>query len=294
MLTVVYITNRSVGQPDSERHRSPTQYDLLAESLKNQSLARDDWELVVVDEHNHVPRPELKFLDPRVKYVRPAPTPWRKLGYFSPASARNGGLLAAEGDTIFGLDDFTVFDGKLLETVSVFAKQGLYLEPVAVGPAEHRVFDGVVRPQQLCGGIVTYPRAAAIAAGGHEERFDGVEAFDDWEFSRRLTRAGIKFIRDGHSKVALFPHERKPRKLAKCAVLIDYLLRDSQIGNVPWTTEQRQILFKSCPFAVDKRCHVSGESCRGLTKLSPEAVKIVEGHETSLSGPSRGTLVDVS
>ena len=291
-LSLVYITNRPAGQPESEQKKSPTQYDLLAESLKNQSLPRDRWELVVVDEYNQVPRPELSFLDRRVKYVRPAPTPWRKLRYFSPASARNAGLLVAEGDVVFGLDDFTVFDGGLLETILGFAEQDLYLEPVAIGLAERRALDGVVRPQELCGGVVAYPRAAAITVGGHDERFDSCEAFEDWEFSRRMAKvAGVKFVRDNCSKVVLFPHERKTRRLAKCAVLVDYLLRDSQVGNTPWTAEQVKLLTKSCPFiGADKQCQIAGVACRGQTKLSTEAAEIVSGYESRLAGPSRGTL----
>jgi len=277
VLTVSYITNRST-HPLTNNPRG--QYDLLAESLRAQTL--QSFELVCVDEHNPIPRPELTWLGDRVRYLRPHLNPWPP-NTFSPSIARNTALLAARGDVVFGLDDCVTFGPGLLALVMSYAARGLYLAPT-YGPPGYLPVDAP-KLQTQCGGIVAYPRALAIQCGGWEERYSGSCAYEDWEFSERLGRSGCKFIFDPAGHVTLHQHVSRAKGGAtRCCYLLHHLLNGQPVANAPWTPEQlAHFEAPKCPLD-DGRCLAGGGKCK--TPLpTPDVLAIMRGHESQPFSP---------
>ena len=269
MVSFVYITDRPLLAFLAPELRGATQYDVLAASLSKQ---RGDYELIVVDKHNVLPRPELAALGSRVRYARPCWSPWA----LATTVARDTGLNLASGDAVVGLDDCASFDGGLLEAVERHAALGEFLVPATVAPdVPPPVLDG---PRVLCGGILAYPRALAIELGGHEYRMAGGDAYDDWEFSRRLTRAGVRFVYDRGTVVRLHQHVSVVRPVARCAHLVYWLLRESRKANQPWTAEQLAGLSGACPFRRDG-CELIHAECDCAVRPTAEAVRAMREYE---------------
>jgi hypothetical protein len=280
VLTVIYITNRGLFPLVEAREKEISQYALLADSLREQHLRQEYWNLVVVDKLNPLPRHELDFLGDRVRYTRPRETPWQKMGVFAAASARNSGMLVADGDVILGLDDCVSFDNVFLEMIVDYARRGQYLAPLCCPPGDLRTRQPPRRQKDI-GGVLSYPRETAIRLGMYDERFDGTEAFEDLEFSHRLAAVGgVEFYADDSVRAVLHPHNERKRRLARCAKLVNHLLHDSQCGNEPWTIEQLETLCTPCRFSLNKRCQVDKLGCRGMNIPSSETVEIMRSYET--------------
>lgn len=258
-VSIVYVTNRGVTPLVSEPARS--QYDLLASCLRAQTSA--DFEVVVVDQGNPLPRPELEWLGGRACYVRPPDTPWRKLGAFCAASARNAGLRAARGGIVFGLDDCTSFPPTLIERVAAAFAQGWCLVP------QYRHPNGALWAQNhgaaRRGGILAYPREFALKLGGYEERFDGGLALEDWEFSERLAAAGVRWLDAPDLAVTIHPHvarsaahaSKAPLGYQRCELAVYGLLHGQARANRPWTQEELLAFGPTCRFLDhDKQCKV--------------------------------------
>jgi hypothetical protein len=279
MLSVVYITNRGLYPLVDKDELNVSQYDLLASSLKVQTIPLEQLELVVVDQVNPLPREELNFLGDRVRYVRPRDTPWRRAGAFAPASARNSGLLATTGETVLGLDDCVTFGPDLLRGVHDHAQRGEYMALEYVAKSDAQV-PGKLREVKQCGGLVAYPREVALATGMHDERFDGAEAYEDIEFSERLQLAGVRFFMDGRLRVVLHRHERMKRKLAKCAILAYHLVKGGTVANVPWTSKQIDLLCRPCKFLAGRKCHITMDRCRSRAASTKAGVETISEYES--------------
>jgi len=282
MITVLYPTCRGphalADQPDL------SQYDLLEMSLREQRFT--DFELIIVQDGPEAEHDVRGFgwLGDRFRVVRARRTPWRDRGAFCPASARNRGLREARGDLVLGLDDCTSFDPFLLELAAGYAQSQRYLSVVCYPaarepPPRHQL----VQPQSLAGGILSYPRERALAVGGHEERFDGAMALEDWEFSARL---GVSFYMDAAARVALHLHEGRRRLSFRCCHAVWALLRRQPRGNVPWTEEQRVAFGEWCPYAGERdgpnlHCGVNGGMCDHRERPDAEARAIIAGYESA-------------
>ena len=278
-ISVVYVTNR-VLYPFLEPCLKPlSQYETLSESLKNQSYK--NFELVVVDQLNSIPRTELSWLGDRVKYVRPRDTPWRRLGLFCPASARNSGLRVATGDVVLGMDDCVSFSPNLLESVMSYANTGVYLAP-AYGISSDVRAPSRPRRQERCGGILSYPRAKAVELGMHEERFDGTRVMEDWEFSERLIReGGVEFVMDNVAKVVLHRHNklRDDGRIIRCGVLVRHLLKNSKFANTSWTQEQAHELSRPCLYLRGSTCQLENNACKEPNPMPQFALDVMKEYE---------------
>lgn len=297
MISIVYITNRGLYPCHDMPWREMSQYAILSQSLEAQTFT--DFEVVVVDAFNTLPRKELAWLGERVKYVRPRDTPWRRMRAFAPSSARNSGLAEAEGDLIFGLDDCTSFPANLLQLAATSWLKGRCVVPRCVRDDGSLVY----LPQaQRRGGVLFYPRAQAIAIGGHEERFDGTPCLEDWAFSEKLAAKGVKWNDDPAAQVILHrhtPHEGKPASVAgssgyhRCPWAVYRVVVDQPVGNRPWTAEQLNVFAaKVCPYLTEHGCRAQHDlyqgganpahfACSWPERPSVEALSIMRTHESS-------------
>lgn len=286
MLYVNYITNRGlkpIVKPDDDQLG---QYQLLADTLSYQTLPRDRWRLVVTDEKNELPRPELEPLGDVAMYARPPKTPWRERNSFSAASARNAGLRRIlesspkAGSVVLGLDDCCRLPADLLEQVEKLAGDGMYLAPFCCTASRRPSPRDRIRPRSSVGGIVAYPLDAAVEVRMHEERFDGAISLEDIEFGERLQRVcGVRFV-ENDTKVFLLHHDRAKRRRERCGTLVHFLLRESHQANVPWTNDQLKILCGPCPFCSGSRCQINKGECKGPITPTEEAVSIMKGYES--------------
>ena len=299
MISVVYVTNRPVnciGTYDPALKQfvpaaQPNQYVHLSESLACQTLPPGLWELVVVDKANELPRPELAWCGDRVRYVRHRQTPWGDV--FAPAIPRNDGLREAQGDIVFGLDDAVSFGPELLAAVLRYATAGRWLAPLWSTHDVPRA-SGPVVAQERCGGILAYPRALAIAQGGHEERFAGTEGLEDWNFSLRMTRAGCRFICDPSPGLRVTTHPTGKRHrlgLSRCCYAVDALVTGQPRANQPWTPEELACFSGPvCSFAVGAHCKLLGgpsgknraalRPCHRPERPSAETLAIMTNYES--------------
>lgn len=302
MISVVYVTNRSSHPFTDPALRERSQYEVLAECLAAQTFR--DFELVLVT-------PDVEAADgilaPRFPHpyrvVPPRPTPWRKLGAFAPASARNTGLLAARGEVVLALDDCVTFGPKLLSWVDGMLRHGRCYVPRYMRPTGEvaALMDGQKR-----GGILTYPRELALKLGGWEERFDGVFALEDWEFSERLARNGVVWY-DGDEAVILRghkPHEARPYSEAgpsgyyRCCWAVYRLTGGQAEANRPWTPDDLQVFTQArCRYITDDAgCKVQPHPlfdnrpsklppCMCPDRPGPAALAIMREYESSAFSP---------
>jgi len=285
MISVVYITARSLKPMLDGPWFAQGQYELLAESLKKQTYT--DYEVVVVDRENPLPRPELAFLFGQVRYVRPRETPWTRLEAFCPSSARNTGLAVARGEIIFGLDDCSHFDGDLFQQIVEWWERGYCLVPNIVrDDVPSAALPQVPMRQERAGGIWAYPHQMARDVNGYDERFDGCLALEDWEFSERLINAGAKLMMHAAARVYLHPHGSRYGKLYRCAHATRELLRGQVRGNNPWTSAQLATFTDEwCTFAgamdgPNLRCATDATHCDTRERPSAEVVAIMSGYES--------------
>jgi hypothetical protein len=281
LISVVYITNRP---PDCvESGPTTNQYQLLSDALRRQTLPAERWEVVVVAAQGDVPRPELAWCETRVRYVRPRATPWGSA--FNPASPRNDGLAAARGEVIFGLDDRVTFGPRLLEGVAQYAAQGMFLAPVWKTPRQLRT-GGQVVPVELCGGDLAYPREVAISVGGHPEEFAGTLAFEDWSFSKRMSKAGCEFVCDPNPELHITAykgsHTQRPG-MVRCCYAVRELSDAHAHSNQPWTPEEIEHAFAgpTCGFDRGGCCTITRRACAQQNRPSAETVAIMRTYESA-------------
>lgn len=270
----------------SEPMRALGQYDTLSESLRCQTFT--DFELLVVDWWNTIPRHELNWLGERVRYVRPRSTPWDSLWAKNICVGRNAGLNKARGETILGLDDCISFGPRFLQLVANHAAQGRYLAPTLMQESV-ATSTGAVSWMQLpayqdrAGGLLAYPRQLALDLGGHEERFTGCHSLEDWEFSKRLTSHGMKLVHDDIEHIKLYAHGFRIAKQERCAWEVYGLLRNQPLANRKWTrAEFDHFANPVCGFLHDGHCicKQEGQGCSCKQRPSEAALKIMRDYET--------------
>ena len=260
MITVLLVTSRGL-YPWLDTPLGT--YDLLADSLRAQTLPRDDFEVVIVDKFNPPPRRELGFLGDRVRFYRPRPTPWTERGFFAAAAARNTGLIHARGDVVLALDDGWELGPRTLERVAHHAAAGRYVVPQLRdrGGGVQR-FRAPGMSDDLPGGILAFPLAAAVGINGVCERYDGCAGYEDVDFSRRLSAVGVEWARDDPD-AHVVGHQHEPRLAQPRCGLLVWLLNEARraaggaralLGCEPWSADELAAL-EGCGRELDPpRC----------------------------------------
>lgn len=293
MISVLYITARTVDCVAGAA--TANQYELLAAALRAQALHPDEWELVVVDLLNELPRPELAWLGDRVTFCRPRATPWDALNAFAPAVARNTALLAARGEYVFAVDDRVSFGPEMLAGALGYLRSGQCFAPMWVAPGDNFVESDEVQIDELCGGDTAYPRALAVRLGGHEERFVGCLGLEDWEFSRRMTRNGGRFVRDTHRALRVTCYKQirhdAPRRsrvdTLRCPYAVDLLVRDQARANRPWTAAELACFTSPlCTFLTKNvTCGPRDKHCGYRRRPTAPVRRIMEEYESHPFSP---------
>lgn len=260
-ITVLMITSRGLHA----WHDAPLgTYDLLAAALRAQTR-RDGWELVVVDKHNPLPRPELRWLGDRVRFLRPRPTPWTERGWFAAAAARNSGLAHARGRTVLALDDGWEPSPRLLEAVADRAARGEHVVPQLRGLGDGRPqrFRAPGLADDLPAGILAFPLDVAVRVNGFCERYDGCSGYEDVDFSRRMTLAGVRWWREDPDAYVV-GHKHEPRLAQPRCGLLHWLLAEERraaggpralLGCEPWSAAELAALA-TCGRQLDRPvCH---------------------------------------
>ena len=272
MLTVAYITNRGL-HPLTKLPLG--QYDLLAASLAAQvdgdGRPFTDYEVVVIDRFNPLPRPEVAAACRRaaggVRCLRPRATPWTRQGAFAPNAARNTALCVARGDVVVGVDDCFELSPRYLWRTAQMAIDGWYtcatLRDAAGQVAYGEQPVGPVGPTELIGGLCAYPLAAAVALNGWDERFDGGSG-GDVDFSARLRLHGVRLARD--PTVVATGHDHGGRQAAhpRCWRIVGALgeqrrARGELCANAPWTVPELEA-FATCGRG-ERVCWYTGFAC---------------------------------
>jgi hypothetical protein len=247
MISIVYITNRGPYPLTGERLRHLSQWELLSETLRPQS--NQDFELICVVKDGDTNRGELRWLGDRITWARQKETAWDEVHAFQPSAARNTGLALARGDVVFSLDDCTTFGDDLLRIIADHARNGEYVCP------NYLRHDGTTWASARLGGIISYPRLAALEAGGWEERFAGCPCLEDWEFSARMQRRGVSFVQPPAAKVTLQEHAKRKGDYLRCPHAVRELLKDQTVANRKWTVEELRVFTDpDCPFKHDGKC----------------------------------------
>ena len=294
-LTVIHVTAKGLHPFANAEMRHLGQYELLAESLRSQTYT--DFEVVCVDAHATLPRPELAWwLKDRVRFVRPRETPWQRLGTFCAATARNTGLSWARGEVVVSLDDCYVLPSVFLERIADLATKGRYAWPYIHTAADALGAHAVEEPQELLpsehsGGIVAYPLAAALACNGWPE-WNGARYGEDWAFGAYLRAHGVRQVRDAgvyvidpgrpQHVVGQGPRwtvQRCPRALWALAAE-----RDWQRANEPLTVADLARL-EPCAWRRDGACTYidlpsqCGGICEYPTTPTDDALRVMREHE---------------
>lgn len=287
MLTVLYLTNR--GLYPLTASVDVGQYDMLAASLAAQIDDRGkpftDYEVIIVDRDNPLPRREVEHACRRaaggVRCLRPRATPWTRLGAFAPNSARNAGLCWARGETVVGLDDCFELSPRYLWRTAELAVQGLYSvavltqvdSSVAYGPQPR----GPLGVDDLAGGVCSYPLWAAVALNGWDERYDGASG-EDVDYTFRLRLIGVKMVR--HPDVTVIGHDHGPRRVdhPRCCTIVgalgDARRAAGQLqSNEPWGEAELTAFDPQVCGRADRVCLYTGFDCKFPDPIEPANVR---------------------
>jgi hypothetical protein len=289
MISIIYPTARGLFPMKG----ALGQYDLLAQCLAEQSFA--DYEVVVVDATNTLPRPEIEFAVRKssggVRFLRPRPTPWTRMGAFAPNAARNTALCYARGNTIVAVDDCFVFKPHFLARIAELAERGDYAVPL-LSQADNSVAyperpTGPFPANAYAGGIIAYPLAAAVAVNGMDERLDGGSCGDIDFFARlrlHMTATGAgRFVSDPGVAVVGYGHSGRTLAHPRCERLGWFLAQRrwerSLRANEPWSTAELETWVTCGREQTPRVCSLSGAPC-DYDKSEPEAVAMVRtGYE---------------
>lgn len=248
MLSVVYITHRGLYPITDGPGKALGQYGVLAQSLLEQRYG--DFELLVVDQENELPRHELATLKQPVRYLRPRVTPWLDRNTFCANSARNTALVHARGSTVVTIDDCFSLPPQYLEAIAKLAAAGTYTAAHIVDPSWPERPNGSIPADQYGGGILSYPLEAAIEVNGMDERFDGAYSGGDIDFFQRLRLVGVDFVRHPDVYVTGYPHGRRNCTYYRCHHLAWEMAQERHRrgdleGNVAWSEPERQV-WETC------------------------------------------------
>ncbi len=260
-------------------------YDLLASCLAEQSYT--EAEVLVVDKENVLPRPELEFATRKtsggVRFLRPRPTPWTRMGAFAPNAARNTALCWARGQTVVAIDDCFVFGPHFLARIAALAERSEYAVPL-LSQADNSVAyperpAGLFPANAYAGGILAYPLEAAIAINGMDERFDGGSCGDIDFFARlrlhmQATSTG-RFVSDPGVAVVGYGHGGRTLAHPRCERLGWFLAQRrwerTLCANEPWSAAELETWVTCGRELTPRVCTLSGAPC-DYHEPEPEAV----------------------
>lgn len=290
VISICYLTVRGLYPFLGERMKHLGQYDVLAEALRASTFT--DFEIVVVDKFNTTPRPELNWLGDRVTYAPFGETPWDALWAKNIPVGRNSALRAAHGEVILGLDDCVSFTPRLLQLVADHSSRGEYLAPALLNESNNASTGEVTWSrlgewQDAAGGILAYPRRLALEVGGHEERFVGCQALEDWEFCQRMVRAGMVLVHDDRETVKLHRHGFKNAQQYRCSWEVYGLLRNQRTGNRKWSrAEYEHFAAPRCGFLAPDGTHctvtIPPHGCGCRKRPTDAALRIMRDYETEV------------
>ena len=286
MLTLLYLTSRGT-HPLTKLPLG--QYDLLAQSLAaqidDQGAPFTDYEVIIVDRDNPLPRREVEHAARHavggVRCLRPRATPWTRQGAFAPNSARNTGLCYARGEVVTGLDDCYELAPRYLWRTAQLAAAGQY--PTAVLRQIDSSVDygpqplGPLGPDDIAGGLTAYPLAAAITLNGWDERYDGASG-EDVDYTFRLRMVGVTLVR--HPDVAVVGHDHGPRTAPhpRCCAIVGALGDARRAAgrlrsNEPWSPAELVAFDPRVCGRVDRVCLYTGFDCRYADPNEPATAR---------------------
>ena len=172
--------------------------------LLDQHFFIDDYEIILCHKY---PEDIKEYLDSKhpnlrnmIKVVKEKDSIWHKLGdYATVNNNRNTGIIHAKGELFFFLDDMTIFNENLLQTVWDNYKDGFYttcgvLKRIKVKDGE---IHGTGKLNGLIGDIIpnsatwTYGMSVSmkdcLKINGFDEIYDGSFGGTDIDFGRRLS-----------------------------------------------------------------------------------------------------------
>lgn len=244
-------------------------YDLLASCLEEQNRTFMDYEIICVDRTNVLPRPEIehavRHTTGGVRFLRPRPTPWTRMGAFAPNAARNTALAWARGETVVMCDDCFQLSPRYFARIAELATRGEYAVAM-LSQADNSVAyperqPGPFPENAYAGGIIAFPLSAAIAVNGMDERMDGGSG-GDVDFFARLRFCGVRFVSDPEVRVVGHSHGGRTLSHPRCDRMSWHLAQRrwgrSLRGNEPWTAEEL-LAWATC--GRGKACSLSGAAC---------------------------------
>lgn len=273
-------------------HRRPTNLRALLESLEAQTLPRDRYEVVVVDDAsadttgNVLRESQLRL--PNLRYEQ-LPT------NAGPARARNRGIELATGDVIVFLDDDIAATPGLLEEHAAFHE--LRREPwhALLGRVDWHPDLRITRFMRwvdrsdlqfafdtwLQEGEVAEPyrafymantsihRSALLEVGGFDERFPH-PAFEDYELGWRLVQRGLRMTyapraQAYHTRaITLSAFRRRMRMVAESAVILKTLHPDFPLyevltrGRLDWRKRIRYYAYAPVAWVLRDDARLGG------------------------------------
>jgi len=306
MLSIVHITARGLHCFADAPEKNLSQYNVLAQAISSQAI-ETKYELICVDQVNAIPAKELVFaLGSRVKFVRPRQTPWKRIGAFCAASARNTGLTIARGHGVFFLDDcHTFFHAHALEKASYWCDEGCVVLPI-IHNRSGECMDGrlskfgiILEPDDILpqildrpetvmlSGIMAAPMDAILRANGYDEHFDGCKAFEDMDFLARIVRIGCPVVLDPIVSVCRhnhldYDHTVMKKREQRCARATWEISKKNPVkANVTPYSEEALNSILRCSWYHDNFCSLTGVACDSIHEVSHEAERIMRDYENS-------------
>lgn len=204
-------------------------FSLLISSLKDQTFKCI--ELIIVDYYYKDRKKDFDKLDLPFpyKYIPQKPSQWDKIDKAPQiSSARNSGLMFAQGAITICIDDcIYIDDSYLLEQIWWWwSKYGLILRPLVDNAIPRNQVNTYNRdsdsewieslPEHIRfhelnahrGNVYSYPTEAYLDLNGFDERFDGGWGSEDCDFSKRLDVFGLKrfVLKENHKRFVRVDH----------------------------------------------------------------------------------------
>lgn len=252
-----------------------------------------DFDLVIVDGLRDV-REWVPVATFPIKWISPTPSFWTRHKKVAISRYRNTGIAHCDGELIVNLDDccelppqyaafFWLAWSKYNTCLSViWPESGDSRRDGHVTPMAHRLHPSTlgeeIRPQPQVYGFGSYPRKVALEINGYNEWFDGAQGLEDFDWSTRLTQAGVKMAlkaipgfrihaQSGHDPRAIDQAE----PLVKCCNLAWWCARVWQqvlIANQPYEDNIAEALVGPCRLLEDGKCrhHLCSVGCGYLPK----------------------------
>lgn len=246
-----------------------------------------DFEIVIVDglhgrrENGRSPTGKGIVHHHSVTWVPPTPSFWTEHKTVAIARYRNTGIAHCRGELIVNLDDCCELPSHYLKLFwHAWSKHKVCLSACWPESGDQRrrgratmmpqllhpsmPMSTELRPQPQIFGFGSYPREIALALNGYNEWFDGAQGLEDFEWSTRLGKAGVKMAleeikgfrihaQSGHDPRVIDPEQ----SLLKCCNLAWWCSRVWQqidVANLETPTEIQEALVGPCKLLDGKMC----------------------------------------